>query len=366
MHIAVIIDAERLASEHPMLNRLCVALIDDGAQLTRIIPADQAGEHVEQDERRIALAARIDVPLRVLPWMKRARAERLAESLGSGTPDVLYAVGAQAWPIALELADVIQRSVAIDVWSARSARRVPRRAAAARVGAYVAATESLARLLRQVVEPELVSHVPLGISMPPEPHAVFAAHESAIGAAVIGAGRDVPAYTAMLAAIRRLIKDYPQLKVFMELRGHSRHEVWRCARRLDLLGHVSTVASAAHHRALFTRCDLLLLPERFGEMRSIMLEAMASGMPVVASHDPVRDMLVADETALIVHETNSGEWTHQIGRLISQPERARQLGLVGRSRIASHWRTVDQAKALLDTFDRMIRGGSLTFAQAEH
>jgi hypothetical protein len=56
MHVAMIIDEERLRQEHTMLNRLAVGLIDQGVRLTRIVPDRLEVEAVWRSEQRIALA----------------------------------------------------------------------------------------------------------------------------------------------------------------------------------------------------------------------------------------------------------------------------------------------------------------------
>ena len=47
MHLAMIIDEQRLAQEYMMLNRLAVGLIGDGIQVTRIVPAEVASEYIQ-------------------------------------------------------------------------------------------------------------------------------------------------------------------------------------------------------------------------------------------------------------------------------------------------------------------------------
>jgi len=361
MHIALIVDEDRLVRERPALNRLSIGLIGEGVQLTRIIPDSFASESPDEGEQRIALAARVTTPMHVLPWMRRDRASRIAEAMDKGPPDVLYALGQEAWALGRDLAKTLERPLAIDVWSAGQTRRAPRGRAAAAVAGYIAPTPPIAEALRARVDPALVCVVPVGVALPPQPRTILSDPEKSATLAIIGGGRDVPAYRDLLAGLSRVVRKRPQVHAFLELSGPNEHEIWRHAQRLDLLEHVSAITDASQHRALLTRCDMLLVPERFGELRTLMLEAMAFGMPVIAGADPFLDMLVDGESASVVKEPAPDEWARHMERLLSDPATARTLGGGGRERMATYHRSSDQVTALVDACQRMISGGTYPF-----
>ncbi len=361
MHVALIVDEERLLHEQPTLNRLSIGLIGEGVRLTRVVPEPIVSAAVDEGEQRIALATRVAAPMRVLPWMRRDRASRLVAAMEKDAPDVLYAMGESAWAVGLDVSRTLDRPLAVDVWSAGQIRSVPRGRAARTVAAYVAPTRPMARSLRERVDPELVCLVPLGVALPSAPRAVLEEPQKSIAIAVIGGARDVPAYRALLNGLSRVVREMPQVQVFLELNGPNEHEIWRHVRKLNLLEHISALTDASQHRALLTRCDILMLPEQFGELRSIMLEAMSLGMPVIAGGDPFLDMLVDDVSASIVEEGDAEEWGRRITRVISEPETARRLGAGARDRVAAEHRSSDQVSRLIDVFERVLTGGSYAF-----
>ncbi|MFB3138691.1 MAG: glycosyltransferase [Phycisphaerales bacterium] len=361
MHIALIIDQERLAHEQSMLDRISVGLIDRGAQLTTIVPDTQPVDDAQQSAQLVA-AGRIEVSMNVPPWMRRTRAHRLAKALESAVPDVLHAVGDRAWMVGLDLARVVDRPVTIDVWSADQVQRVPHRRSASQVAGYVASTEPIAEGLRKRIAPELVSLVPIGVTLPPHPREVLANPQDMIALAIIGSGRDIAAYRAMLGGLSRLTQEFPQIQGCLELRGPHEHEIWQCAQRLNLRGHLSAITDAALHRRLLTGCDVLLIPERLGHVRSLMFEAMAFGMPIVASDDPFLDALVPDETAIIVGNADPQEWAQQLRRLLIQPELARSVGASAQALIAARHQSTDQVGKLMAAFEQVLSGGAHSFA----
>lgn len=365
MHVALIVDEERLVHEHTPLNRLSIGLIGEGLQLTRIVPDVLPARVVDEGEQRVALAARLAAPMKVLPWVRRERAERLLEAMEKGPPDVLYALGTDAWALGLDLARAMDRPLVVDIWSAAQIRRAPRGRRAAVVAGYIAPTRPMAEALRARVDPGLVCLVPPGVASPPEPRAILPHPEKAIALAIIGGGRDVPAYRALLGGLSRLVRQMPQIQAFLELAGPREHEIWRYAQQLELLENISAITDASQHRSLLTRCDILLMPERYGELRSIMLEAMVYGMPVVAADDPFLDMLVDGESAVIVSGAGPEEWARRLQGLLGDPEEAKALGLAARERTASLHRSSDHVARLMETFQRIARGGAFPFDAEE-
>jgi len=364
MHVALIISEERLLHEHSMLNRLVIGLIDEGLRVTRIVPALMSWEHVLLGEQRIALASRLETDMKVLPWSRKRRATLLAAEMEKNPPDVIYAVGEGAWQAGMDLADFIERPVLLNVWNARLARRVPRGRHARMVGGYITPTKALREVLCQSIDPALVSAAPMGVALPSEPRPIFARPEASVAIAVVGGCRDVPAYRAMLGGLSRVNREYPQLQIFLELRGPHQHEIWRYGQKLRLLDRISTIHDASPHRRLLTQCDMMLLPERYGELYSIMLEAMGGGMVVIASHDPMIEMLQAEETARVASVDSPEEWAQLIRRTIQDPDGSRQLGLRARAVIGARHSTNIQAGTLIDVFDQVVSGGAYSFSDA--
>ena len=364
-HLALIIDHERLVRERALLERMSLGLSEHGCRVTAIIPQAARIEDEPEADLPLTAAGHIWARMKVPPWMRRVRTRRVADALGSSEPELLHAVGEEAWSLGLDLAKILDRPVTLDVWSAEQVRRVPHSRSTSHLAAYIAPTEPIADALRQRLDPGLVSMVPLGVELPPEARNVLANREESISLAIIGSGLDATSHRPLLTALSRLTKEFPQIQACLELRGPYEHEIWRQARRLDLLGHISTIDDAAQHRALLTGCDVLVVPERLGQVRSLILAAMALGMPVMASDDPYLDMLAADQTAIIVEPDDPDEWADNLRRLFTDPDLAARIGGKARSWIAEHHRPEDHVRRLAAAFRQVLSGGAHTFADAD-
>ena len=360
MHVALIVDHDRWRREHAMVGRVAAGLRDRDIQITAVLPEAGRLDAVD-DEPPLDGAASVYTPMQVPPWMRRARARQLAASLPAGVPDVIHAVGEDAWAVALDLARELDRPVTLDVWTAELIKRIPPGRSASRVAGYIAPTEPIAEAIRHRVDAHLVSVVPIGVEIPSQPRQVLTNRADSMTLAILGSGRDLVGYRAVLTGLSRLISDLPQIQVCLELRGPGEHEIWRHARRLDLLGHISSVVDAAMHRPLLTGCDVLVLPERQGQVRSIVLEALAAGMPAVTADDPYLDILVSDETALIVDYAVPDDWTDKLHSVLTDPAVAPRLAASARSSVAELHRPAEQADRLAAAFTQVVSGGAHAF-----
>ncbi|MHB0869409.1 MAG: glycosyltransferase family 4 protein [Chloroflexota bacterium] len=87
-------------------------------------------------------------------------------------------------------------------------------------------------------------------------------------------------------------------------------------------------------------CDLLVLPsttmgEAFGV---VLLEAMASGRPVIASSLPGVRAVVSDGVdGLLARPGDAEELSSKIRRLLDDPERRREMGAAGRAKVEEEY-----------------------------
>ena len=359
MHLAMIIDEERLKHEQSMLNRLSIGLMAEGMQLTRIVPGALDPDTIDLGEQRVALATRLVTPMRVLPWMRQARANRLAEALDKSPPDVIYAVGSKAWAVGLDLAQVIDRPMIVDVCSLAQASLLSRAPKSELIAGYVTPCAPLMNMLQPHVEPTRVNFVPIGIAAPPQPVSILRQLGQNIAIAVIGQARDIQAYAALFSGIRLAGLDLPIMQIMLELDGVHEHEIWKRVHAVGLLDRVSAIGDAPTYRALLTQCDVMLIPEGLGEPRSIMLEAMAFGIPVIAALDPANDVLIDGETALLVERSNARQWSDRIRDILNRPEEARKLGQRARSRVLERNRSSEQVSRLGVVFEQVLQSTGL-------
>jgi len=103
---------------------------------------------------------------------------------------------------------------------------------------------------------------------------------------------------------------------------------------IEVLGRVADRQQLA---ALYARASIFCLPSYFDPFPLVLMEAMASGLPCVASAVCGIPEIVADgETGLLVPPGDARHLADVLLRLLQQPAVARALGIAGRVRIEQH------------------------------
>jgi D-inositol-3-phosphate glycosyltransferase len=89
---------------------------------------------------------------------------------------------------------------------------------------------------------------------------------------------------------------------------------------------------------LYGRAAVVACPSRREGFGVVCAEAMAHGRPVVAGDvGGLRDLVVNEETGLLVPPGDVGALRNALQRLLADPGLRRRLGEAGRARIAEHF-----------------------------
>ena len=117
--------------------------------------------------------------------------------------------------------------------------------------------------------------------------------------------------------------------------GPLRDRLKRYARRVQ----VDHLVHFAGHRddvpELMPHFDVLALTSAYEGMPNSVMEAMAAGVPVVATDVPgTRDLVVAEETGYLVPVGARDVFCQRVRKLLENDELRRQLGDAGRRRVA--------------------------------
>jgi glycosyltransferase involved in cell wall biosynthesis len=135
----------------------------------------------------------------------------------------------------------------------------------------------------------------------------------------------------------------------------------------DLAGMVERHAIGANVRLLGERPDvpallggasLFVLPSLTEGVSLTLLEAMASGLPVVATAVGGTPEVVDDgRTGLLVPASDPAAMADAIERVLDEPDRAHAMGLAGRARVESHFDVHEMVRRYEDLYLRCLSAG---------
>lgn len=202
---------------------------------------------------------------------------------------------------------------------------------------FIAVSPSIAaELINEIgCPPQRVSIIPNGISL--EDIGCSAGYISTVGRWGWGPEAFVVAVVArltaekgidiLLAALPRVLSRAPQLRVVIAGDGPKAKELQEETARRGLTGYVKFLGFQKDIFGLLFRCDGFVLPSFTDAWPLSLMEAMAAGLPVVASRvGGIPAMVKEGETGLLVDPGDIGQLAAALVQLATNRDAARKLG----------------------------------------
>jgi glycosyltransferase involved in cell wall biosynthesis len=132
----------------------------------------------------------------------------------------------------------------------------------------------------------------------------------------------------LLDSFQQLQKRYPDLILKIagdgkELANAREYAAAKTMANVHFLGWVS----GAQKVQIFREADLFVLPSYSEGMPISLLEAMASGLPVITTNvGGIKDFFAAGKMGFFIHPKDAGSIEQQIERLLSEPALIREIG----------------------------------------
>jgi len=214
-----------------------------------------------------------------------------------------------------------------------------------------------------------VHYVPNGVPIPPAPDA---ARKNAGRAALaevnpsltmpddaplaVYAGRlhEAKGLGDLLAAWKGVVAARPDARLWLAGEGPYREALESRMVELELLGRVFLVGMFDSVDELLAAADLFVLPSREEGPSLALLEAMAAGLPIVATDIPGNRELVTDgRHGLLVPGRHVDALRAAISHVLGEPELAARLGAAARDHAASRFSLARMADAHLELFESL-------------
>ncbi len=149
--------------------------------------------------------------------------------------------------------------------------------------------------------------------------------------------------------------------------GPQRRQLERFAAQVDRPNHIHFLGQRTDVLRLLPHCEMLWSPSAFEGQSNAILEAMAAGLPVVATDIPgTRDLVVHGQTGFLIptpprpaqmatinHVVIQGlcRYTRQ---LLEDPELARRLGAAGQVRVRTHFSVEQMIQRYAALYRRLL------------
>jgi glycosyltransferase involved in cell wall biosynthesis len=154
----------------------------------------------------------------------------------------------------------------------------------------------------------------------------------------------------LLDAVPLILNGTPGARFVVVGDGPEAATLARRARSLGIADRVEMRGMVLEGARLLSQMSLFVLPSHVEGMSNALLEAMAAGLPVVATDVGGNgEVVVAGQTGLLVPPGDREALAEAVLLLLKDPERARAMGAAGRVRVRQHFtveRMVDRLQSL--------------------
>ena len=158
-----------------------------------------------------------------------------------------------------------------------------------------------------------------------------------------------------IEAIPKILEVFPQTRFLFVGDGPERERLHSRIQQLQLEPYVIFAGVREDVASILSAMDLFLLTSIFEGLPLSVLEAMAAGLPVIATHvSGTPEAVLHDRTGLLIPPADSSVVSKAVIELLANPERRRCMGEQGCALVRKHFSKSFMVKQVEDIYDNLI------------
>jgi glycosyltransferase involved in cell wall biosynthesis len=210
-------------------------------------------------------------------------------------------------------------------------------------------------LLADGYDPGRIHALPNGVPVPESPWTPAAGTTPGPNAVYVGRLAREKGLDVLLDAWVEVVRARPGARLRLLGEGPVRSSLEQQAARLGIRSSVELTGAVADPISTLRAADLFILPSREEGMSIALLEAMALGIPVLASAIPGNQSLVVDGLhGLLAPPNDAGALTGRILEILGEPAEARRRAGTARRHVIEHYSIAAMARRHLELFEALL------------
>src|SRR5690606_4129085 len=159
----------------------------------------------------------------------------------------------------------------------------------------------------------------------------------------------------LIEAMPKVLERYPRTRLLIAGRqGAATFELESAVAELRVSNSVTLLGHRPDVTDLMAAADLFVFPSLFEGLGGALIEALALGLPIVASDiPPVREVVGDDPVGDLVPPRNAAALADALTALLDEPERQRSYAEAGRLRFQRMFLAEDATARLVDLLDEV-------------
>ncbi len=164
----------------------------------------------------------------------------------------------------------------------------------------------------------------------------------------------------LIQAARSIVASHPAVRFVIVGDGELRPELETQVRENDLSPNFHFLGFRDDVKELLKTFDVFVLPSLYEGLPNVVLEAMATGLPVVATAvDGTIELIVESETGFLVSPKNSQQLSEKISFLLQDDQRRKLFGNRGRVRVEQQYSLEKQVTSFQNLYESYVKNGSI-------
>lgn len=163
----------------------------------------------------------------------------------------------------------------------------------------------------------------------------------------------------LIAAIPNILKAYPNVEFVLIGDGPLREELSSLVLSLNINSSVHFLGFRDNIPQLLRNLDLFVLPSLYEGLPNVVLEAMASGLPVVATAvDGTPEAIVHGKTGFLVPSCQPDALSDAICTMLNDREKMNLMGRAGRHHVETRFSLNNQVNQFVQLYNSLsLQGG---------
>ena len=176
--------------------------------------------------------------------------------------------------------------------------------------------------------------------------------KGATGPIVISVGRISPpkGYPDLITAFATIAQRFSDASLVIVGGGEMRSQLSEQIHMLGMDDRILLLGARDDVPRLLMASDVYVSASHWEGMSVALLEAMAAGLPVVATTVGDASRMVIDGTGLLVKPHQPDELASALAELLANPLRCKSLGAAGRAHVAAHYDRDAWVQAFIDFY----------------
>jgi glycosyltransferase involved in cell wall biosynthesis len=181
--------------------------------------------------------------------------------------------------------------------------------------------------------------------------------EKAFVIGAIGRPRPVKGYQFLLQALGALAPKFPDVLLLFVGNGPDRERLINQSQRMGLETSAIFWSDSTNIPRLLPSLNILAIPSLYEGMPNVALEAMAAGLPVVATAvGGIPEVVLEGKTGFLVPPRDPEALARAIERIMQNPAQGIRMGQAGRQRVKEQFTIQETVRKVEQLYNTLLSG----------